>query len=93
MISLRLSSEHAAGFRLDKTSLCSSSVTSAIRRPCRGQPERSRSLCGRARWRFAFGTRARSFTGPAIEYNIFPYSQYTRRQLRIAAAGPYTLGT
>jgi hypothetical protein len=32
----------------------------------------------------------RSFAGPAIEYNLFPYSQYTRRQLRIGyAAGPY----
>jgi hypothetical protein len=32
----------------------------------------------------------RSFTGPAIEYNLFPYSQYTRRQLRIGyALGPY----
>jgi hypothetical protein len=32
----------------------------------------------------------RSFIGPAIEYNLFPYSQYTRRQLRIGyAAGPY----
>ena len=32
----------------------------------------------------------RSFTGPAIEYNLFPYSQYTRRQLRMGyAAGPY----
>jgi hypothetical protein len=30
----------------------------------------------------------RSFIGPAIEYNLFPYSQYTRRQLRIG----YTLG-
>ena len=32
----------------------------------------------------------RSFVGPAIEYNLFPYSQYTRRQLRIGyALGPY----
>ncbi len=32
----------------------------------------------------------RSFTGPAIEYNLFPYSQYTRRQLRLGyAIGPY----
>jgi hypothetical protein len=32
----------------------------------------------------------RSFIGPAIEYNIFPYSQYTRRQLRLGyALGPY----
>lgn len=32
----------------------------------------------------------RSFAGPAIEYNLFPYSQYTRRQLRLSyAAGPY----
>jgi len=32
----------------------------------------------------------RTFTGPAIEYNLFPYSQYTRRQLRIGyAVGPY----
>jgi hypothetical protein len=32
----------------------------------------------------------RSFTGPAIEYNLFPYSQYTRRQLRLGyAVGPY----
>ena len=32
----------------------------------------------------------RSFIGPAIEYNLFPYSQYTRRQLRIGyALGPY----
>lgn len=32
----------------------------------------------------------RSFIGPAVEYNLFPYSQYTRRQLRIGyAAGPY----
>jgi hypothetical protein len=31
-----------------------------------------------------------SFIGPAIEYNLFPYSQYTRRQLRIGyALGPY----
>src|SRR5688500_18086178 len=32
----------------------------------------------------------RSFIGPAIEYNLFPYSQYTRRQLRLGyAIGPY----
>jgi hypothetical protein len=32
----------------------------------------------------------RAFGGPAIEYNLFPYSQYTRRQLRIGyAIGPY----
>jgi hypothetical protein len=32
----------------------------------------------------------RSFAGPAIEYNFFPYSQYTRRQLRVGyALGPY----
>ena len=32
----------------------------------------------------------RAFAGPAIEYNLFPYSQYTRRQLRIGyAVGPY----
>ena len=32
----------------------------------------------------------RLFTGPAIEYNLFPYSQYTRRQLRFGyAVGPY----
>jgi hypothetical protein len=32
----------------------------------------------------------RAFGGPAVEYNFFPYSQYTRRQLRIAyALGPY----
>ena len=32
----------------------------------------------------------RAFGGPAIEYNFFPYSQYTRRQLRIGyAIGPY----
>ncbi len=32
----------------------------------------------------------RSFIGPAIEYNLFPYSQYTRRQLRFGyAVGPY----
>lgn len=32
----------------------------------------------------------RTFIGPAIEYNLFPYSQYTRRQLRIGyALGPY----
>jgi hypothetical protein len=32
----------------------------------------------------------RTFLGPAIEYNFFPYSQYTRRQLRVGyAVGPY----
>lgn len=32
----------------------------------------------------------RSFIGPAVEYNLFPYSQYTRRQLRLGyAVGPY----
>jgi hypothetical protein len=32
----------------------------------------------------------RAFIGPAIEYNLFPYSQYTRRQLRLGyAIGPY----
>ena len=32
----------------------------------------------------------RTFLGPAVEYNLFPYSQYTRRQLRIGyAVGPY----
>ena len=32
----------------------------------------------------------RMFAGPAIEYNLFPYSQYTRRQLRFGyAIGPY----
>ena len=32
----------------------------------------------------------RSFLGPAIEYNLFPYSEYTRRQLRLGyAVGPY----
>ncbi len=32
----------------------------------------------------------RTFIGPAIEFNLFPYSQYTRRQLRIGyALGPY----
>lgn len=32
----------------------------------------------------------RTFIGPAVEYNFFPYSQYTRRQLRIGyAIGPY----
>ena len=32
----------------------------------------------------------RLFTGPAIEYNLFPYSQSTRRQLRFGyAVGPY----
>jgi hypothetical protein len=31
-----------------------------------------------------------SFVGPAVEYNLFPYSQYTRRQLRLGyAVGPY----
>lgn len=30
----------------------------------------------------------RTFGGPAVEYNLFPYSQYTRRQLRIG----YTVG-
>jgi hypothetical protein len=31
----------------------------------------------------------RTFGGPAVEYNLFPYSQYTRRQLRIGyAIGP-----
>jgi len=30
------------------------------------------------------------FVAPAVEYNLFPYSQYTRRQLRIGyAIGPY----
>jgi hypothetical protein len=29
--------------------------------------------------------------GPAIEYNLFPYSQYTRRQLRVGySLGPYS---
>ena len=28
----------------------------------------------------------RTFVGPAIEYNLFPYSQYTRRQLRTGYA-------
>jgi hypothetical protein len=33
---------------------------------------------------------SRAFAGPAIEYNLFPYSQYTRRQLRLGyAVGPY----
>jgi Protein of unknown function, DUF481 len=33
---------------------------------------------------------ARFFGGPAVEYNLFPYSQYTRRQLRFGyAVGPY----
>ena len=32
----------------------------------------------------------RTFIGPAVEYNLFPYSEYTRRQLRIGyAIGPY----
>ncbi len=32
----------------------------------------------------------RLFGGPAIEYNLFPYSQYTRRQLRFGyTVGPY----
>ncbi len=32
----------------------------------------------------------RLFTGPAIEFNLFPYSEYTRRQLRFGyAVGPY----
>jgi hypothetical protein len=32
----------------------------------------------------------RAFIAPAIEYNLFPYSQYTRRQLRLGyAIGPY----
>lgn len=32
----------------------------------------------------------RGFFGPAVEFNLFPYSQYTRRQLRIGyAVGPY----
>lgn len=32
----------------------------------------------------------RAFGGPAVEYNLFPYSQYTRRQFRIGyAIGPY----
>ena len=32
----------------------------------------------------------RTFIGPAVEYNVFPYSQYTRRQLRFGyAIGPY----
>ena len=32
----------------------------------------------------------RTFAGPAVEYNFFPYSQYTRRQLRVGyALGPY----
>ena len=32
----------------------------------------------------------RVFGGPAVEYNFFPYSQYTRRQLRFGyAIGPY----
>jgi hypothetical protein len=31
------------------------------------------------------------FGGPAIEYNLFPYSQYTRRQLRLGYSfGPYS---
>ena len=36
----------------------------------------------------------RTFGGPAVEYNLFPYSQYTRRQLRFGyAIGPYSPGT
>ena len=32
----------------------------------------------------------RVFGGPAVEYNFYPYSQYTRRQLRVGyAIGPY----
>lgn len=32
----------------------------------------------------------RAFIAPAIEFNLFPYSQYTRRQLRLGyALGPY----
>ena len=32
----------------------------------------------------------RMFGGPAVEYNLFPYSQYNRRQLRVGfAIGPY----
>jgi hypothetical protein len=32
----------------------------------------------------------RAFIAPAIEFNLFPYSQYTRRQLRLGyAIGPY----
>ena len=32
----------------------------------------------------------RTFVAPAVEYNLFPYSQYTRRQLRLGyALGPY----
>lgn len=32
----------------------------------------------------------RWFAGPAIEFNLFPYSQYTRRQMRFGyAVGPY----
>jgi hypothetical protein len=35
-------------------------------------------------------TALRTFIGPAIEYNLFPYSQYTRRQLRVGyTVGPY----
>lgn len=30
----------------------------------------------------------RTFGGPAVEYNLFPYSQYTRRQMRFG----YTIG-
>ena len=31
-----------------------------------------------------------TFIAPAVEYNFFPYSQYTRRQLRLGyAVGPY----
>jgi hypothetical protein len=34
--------------------------------------------------------RFRTFLGPAVEYNFFPYTQYTRRQLRVGyALGPY----
>lgn len=32
----------------------------------------------------------RVFGGPAVEYNVFPYTQYARRQLRLGyAIGPY----
>ena len=35
-------------------------------------------------------TDIRLFGGPAVEYNLFPYSQYTRRQLRFGyTIGPY----
>jgi hypothetical protein len=38
----------------------------------------------------SFDNIAAAFVGPAVEYNFFPYSQYTRRQLRIGyAVGPY----